>query len=151
MFGFVLYIGGCLILAAAVTLVHSLFRPVHSKGDSKSWRVLLIVFVFSVLAPYGYVEVLTRSVAGPMKGAIAAGYADSGLLGPMQYYKVVSYSGDQARVVAVGEEKQDWGGADRPVVAMTLRRTNGKWTADSFNVVYSDRLQKDRSSLPPYW
>jgi hypothetical protein len=151
MFGLVLYVGACLIVASFVTMVHSMMRPIHSKGESRSWRVLIFVFALCIFAPYGYVEVLTRSFGKPLKQAIDQGYADSGINGPLQYYKVVKYGGEEARVVAVGLEKQDWGGSDRPVVAMTLKKKGGGWTADSYTIVYSDRLQRDRSTLPPFW
>lgn len=151
MFGLTLYIGGCLIVAALVTLFHSMMRPVHSKGDSKSWRVLLVVFILCVTGPYGYVEILTRSVGKPMKQAVLEGMADAGIRGPMDYYKVLGYQGSSARVVAVATERQDWGGSDRPVVEMTLKKSGSKWSADSFDIVFSDRMNRDRSTLPPFW
>lgn len=151
MFGLVIYVGGCLIVAALVTFVHSMFRPVASKGDSRSWRVLAAVFVLSITGPYGYVEVLTRSFGKTMKSAIEQGMIDAGIKGPMDYYKVTSYGGDTARIVAVAEEKQAWGGSDRPVVAMTLKKDGKFWHTASFDVIFSDRLNRDRSTLPPFW
>ena len=151
MFGLAFYVGACLVVAALITLAHSMMRPIHSKGDSKSWKVLFVVFVICITGPYGYVETLTRVVGGNMKDAVADGFAESGLQGELQYYKVVSYAGDTARVIAVAEEKQGWGGSDRPVLAITVKRDGKDWRTDSFNVVYSDRLNKDRSTLPPYW
>ena len=151
MFGLTLYLGGCLIVAAVVTLIHSMMRPIHSKGEARSWRVLIAVFILCVTAPYGYVEALTRSVGNPMKKAVAQGFADSGIQGQMDYYKIVSYSGDTARVVAVGTERQEWGGTERPVVAMTVKKKGHSWEADSFNIVYSERRNRDRSTLPPFW
>jgi hypothetical protein len=151
MFGVAFYVGICLVIAGAVTLVHSLMRPVHSKGESKSWKVLFTVFVICLTGPYGYIEVLTRSVGKDLKRAVEEGYADSGIQGPLQYFKVISYSGNKARVVVVGTERESWGGTDRPVVALTLVKDGSGWHSDSFNVVYSDRLNKDRSTMPPYW
>ena len=139
------------MVAALITLVHSMSRPIQDKGESRSWRVLLAAFAICLTGPYGYVEVLTRGFSKPMTKAISEGYENSGVLGPMQYYKVVSYNGDSARVIAVGEEKQEWGGSDRPVIAMTLKREGDAWKPESYNVVYSDRLGKDRATLPPYW
>jgi hypothetical protein len=151
MFSLVLYVGGCLVVAAIVTLVHSMLRPIHSKGESKSWRVLFAVFVVCVSGPYCYVEVLTRSVGKPMKKAVEEGFADSGIRGDIEYYKVMSYSGDKARVIAVGLERQEWGGTDRPVIAMTLTKKGNDWEPQSFDVLFSTRLSKDRGTLPPYW
>jgi hypothetical protein len=151
MFGFAFYIGGCLVLAAVITLIYSMMRPIHSKGDSKSWKVLFLAFVMCITAPYGYVEVLTQAVGGPMKAAVQEGFSESGINGEMRYYRVVSYGNNSARVIAVAKETQDWGGTDRPIVAITLKKDAKGWKPDSFNVVYSDRLNKDRSTLPPYW
>src|SRR5687768_1202096 len=111
MFGLAFYIGACLVVAALITLAHSMMRPIHSKGDAKSWKVLLVVLIVCITGPYGYVETLTRIVGGDMKDAVEEGFTESGIYGKLQYYRVVSFAGDTARVIAVAEEKQEWGGA----------------------------------------
>ncbi|HVL38406.1 MAG TPA: hypothetical protein VM328_03345 [Fimbriimonadaceae bacterium] len=151
MFGFFFYLGACLVAAFVLTTLWVLTRPLHAKDDVRSWRMLFILYVLCCLGPYGYVEVMTRVVGTKLKAAVEDSFAGVGIRGDLQYYKVVSYNGRKARVIAVGEERQEWGGTDRPVVAFTMVRKGEDWESDSYNVVYSDRLSRDGTTLPPYW
>lgn len=151
MFGFFFYLGGCFAASIVLTTLWVLTRPLHSKDELRSWRVLFGLFVICCVAPYGYVEGLTRYVGNGMKEVVEEGFEESGIRGDMRYYRVVSYNGTKARVIAVGVERQEWGGTDRPIVALTLLKEGKGWKTDSYNLVYSDRTGRDGTTLPPYW
>ncbi len=119
--------------------------------SDKPQRMVLICLVIAMGGPFAYVEVLTQAVGDPaMEHAIKACYHDSPIQGPMQYFKVTTYSGTHATALVVGEERQGWGGTDRPVIQVSLSKDGEKWKADSFKVVCSNRLNKDGLVFPPY-
>ncbi len=151
MLGFLGYGIAAFAVAVVLTLVYSLFRPIKKHDDVLSWRVLAVLYLITLFAPYAYVEVMTRMYGESMRTAIEEVSGDATRGGRLQYYKVFKCSGDKARVMACNKEVSFWGGDERSVMAINLEKTNGKWEAVEFNWVTSDQRNKDSVTLPPYW
>lgn len=151
MFSYIAYAIVAFVVALALTLLGVVVRPLKNRDEQRPGRVLLTYFILSLVLPYIAVEVMTRAVGKNMKDAIEAAYDEAHFQGPMLYYKVLYFAGSRAKALAVGEEKQDWGGMDRPVVNVNLVKKGDKWVCDSYRIVCSDRLNKDGIVFPPYW
>jgi hypothetical protein len=128
-----------------------MMRPVNSRDELKSWKVMLVFYVLSLTGPYAYAEVMTRLVGQTMASAVNSAVDDSEVGGDLQYYKVISYNGKSARVVAVTHGKADWGGSDNPVVAMTLDKDGKQWKVNSFRIVSSWHFGEDGYTFPPFF
>ncbi|MCC7230759.1 MAG: hypothetical protein IT203_10230 [Fimbriimonadaceae bacterium] len=152
MFGALFYSIGCFFVAGILTFVTTMFRPIQDKGESRPWRAFLVWMFLVFSGPYMYAEILTRFVVKGIEKPMKEAYANVEINGPIQYYKVIWYTGKTAKVIAVGLEKQTWGGTDRPLAAFNMKKdAKGKWSCDSYRLVYSDNKNKDGISFPPYW
>lgn len=151
MLGMIGYMIGCLVLAAVLTLFVSLVRPIKGHDTFLSWRVTLVLYVVCLAAPYGYREIMTRIYGGPMEEAVEQTMLFASKKGTLDYFKVFSCRNGKARVIAVGIEKSDWGGDERPVMGIDLELNDGVWEAVEFNWVVSDQRSRDGVTLPPYW
>jgi hypothetical protein len=153
MLGTIFYSIGCFVVALILTTIIMMTRPIQDRGESKPWRTIIILTILVALAPYGYIEVLTKLYAIKMQKAVVQGFDSAPIDGPLKFYKIVWYTGDTAKAIAVGEEKESWGGTDRPLVAITLKhdKDSDDWKCDSYRLVYSSRQNKDGMSFPPYW
>lgn len=152
MFTLLFYSGVCLVAAAILTVFGTIFKPIHRKGDSKPWFAMLGFFIVTFSIPYIYTEGLTRIYGSKMKAAISEAYAESEILGPMNYYRVIGYRPEkEATALVIGSEHESWGGNDRPVLSVHLIKKGDAWTADSYHIVSCERLNKDGYTFPPYW
>jgi len=151
MFGALFYTIGCFFIAGILTFVSQMFRPIQDKGESRPWRAFIVWMVLVLSAPYVYAEVLTRTVGTSMVKAIKEGYDSVDIRGDMQTYKVIWYTPNTAKVIVIGLEKVSWGGTDRPLAVLNLKKDGQTWKVDTYRLVYSDRLNKDGISFPPYW
>jgi hypothetical protein len=151
MLGVFAYIGACLVVAILFTIVTSMFRPIQKQGDARVWRPLLAAFVICLALPYVYNDVLTRVLGADMEPAIDQVLGELKVEGELNYYRVVSTTGSTARVVAVATEHMDWGGTERPVIAISLERNGSEWEAVSYSVVNSLERNEDSYTLPPYY
>lgn len=151
MLGLFFYAAGCVIASIVLTFIYSMFRTVGARDDYKSWRVMIIFFVLVLAAPYGYNEYLTRQIGPSLKDAVIEGLEDAEIDGTLNYYRVVRSKGDTCRIIAVVTENQDWGGTERPVVAITAKKENGQWKSESYLVVNSVSRNADSCTFPPYY
>jgi hypothetical protein len=151
MLGIIVYSIGCFFVAAVLTFLYVITRPIQTRDEMRSWRVFIAVFGFVVMAPYGWAELATRYVGGEMKDAVAEGMAEAGIDGDLKYFKVISFNGKSSRLVAVAQEKAAWGGTERPIVAMTLAKGQDGWATESFRVVNSDSRNRDGWTFPPFF
>lgn len=147
----IVYSLGTFVAAAVLTMLWVLTRPVHARDEMRSWRTLLALFILCFSGPYLYNEALTRVYGPEIEKAVQAGYMDVPLDGPLQYFKVTSVKDNKARVLVVAEEKQDWGGRDRPMVSLLLTKDKGKWKSTSFRILNSWRLNRETYVFPIYW
>lgn len=151
MIGMIVYLLGCTAVALVLTFLYVIMRPVNSRDELKSWRVLSVFFVLSITAPYIWAEVWTRLVGQNMEHAVNQALDDANIDGDLRYYKVIYYNGKTARVVAVANGKANWGGTDHPVVAVTLDKAGEKWKVASYRVVSSFNMNEDGFTFPPYY
>jgi hypothetical protein len=152
MFGALFYSIGCFFVAGIFTFISTMFRPIQDKGESRPWRAFIFWFVAVFSAPYAYAEVLTRFVAKDLEKPVKEAYTGVDINGPMMFYRVIWFTGKEAKVIAVGKEKQTWGGTDRPLASFNMKKNaKGKWECESYRLVYSDNNNKDGVSFPPYW
>ena len=153
MLGTIFYAIGCFVVAGILTTIIMMTRPIQDRGESRPWFTIIMLTVFVAAAPYLYIEALTKLFASKMQKGIVSGFDSADVSGPLKYYKVVWYTNDKATAIAVGEEKEAWGGTDRPLVAITLKhdKDSDDWKCDSYRLVYSSRMNKDGMSFPPYW
>jgi hypothetical protein len=151
MLGLFFYAAGSFVVAMVLTFLYSMFRTVKARDEYKSWKVLAI-FSFVVFAgPYGYNEYLTRRFAGDMKQAVLDGIDDAGITGQLNYFRVISAKDNTVRVIAVATEQQGWGGTERPVLAITLKKDKKGWRSDTYLVVNSISRNADSYTFPPYY
>jgi len=151
MIGIIVYLIGCFAVALVLTFLYVLARPIKSRDELKSWRVLACMYAVALGGPYLYAEIMTRAVGAKMQPAIASALAEAGFQGDLKYYKVLVYTGSTARAIAVTDEKGTWGMSDHPVIALTLQRDGDKWKTDSYRVVSSDNRNEDGFTFPPYY
>lgn len=151
MLGFLGYGIAAFAVAVVLTLLYSLFRPIKKHDDVLSWRVLAVLYLLTLFAPYGYVEALTYMYGNPMAAVVEETAGEATKAGRLQFFKVLSCKDDKARVIAVSKEVSFWGGDERSVMAINLEKVNGKWESVEFNWVTSDQRNKDSVTLPPYW
>lgn len=152
MFGALFYSIGVFFIAGVFTFISTMFRPIQDKGESRPWRAFIFWFMFVFSAPYLYAEALTRFVVKGMEKPIKEAYEGVEIHGPMQFYRIIWYTGKTAKVIAVGKEKQTWGGTDRPLAAFNMEKNEkGVWECKNYRLVYSDNENKDGVSFPPYW
>jgi hypothetical protein len=151
MIAVITYLGICVAVSIVITFFYVITRPIKNRDEMRSWRVGIAISLFVLILPYVAVEVQTRMFGTPMKEAVASALDEAGIEGPLLYYKVLFYQGNKARVLALGEEKQSWGGMDHPTLQMTLVKNDNKWKAESYNIIYSENRNLDGVVLPPYW
>ena len=152
MFTLLFYTCSCAVIAGILTVLSTVFRPIHKKGDSKPWCAAFLFFAVVFAVPYAYTEGLTKLYGSKMQSVIKETYDGSEIQGPMRYFRVIGYRPDkEATALVIGSEKESWGGTDRPVVSVHLVMEKGKWKADSYKIVSCDRLNKDGYTFPPYW
>lgn len=142
---------GCFAISVVLTIIYALFRSIESRDEWKSWRTMLFIFAFTLVAPYGWCEIMTARFGGNMKPLVQDVMDEVGVNGDLDYYKVLYVKDGKARVIGVATEKASWGGTDRPLVAMTLSQKGKKWELDTFRVVRSDERNEDSFSFPPYF
>lgn len=150
--GIIVYLLACFAVAGVLTFLFVMMRPVNSRDELKSWRVLLTLYIVCLGLPYAWGEVLTRAVGDNMKSTVSKALDSAGIDGDLSYYRVIMYTGQSARVVAVAHEKtSDWGGSDKPVVAMTLVKDGSGWRTDSYRIINSFDQHLDGFTFPPYY
>lgn len=151
MIAMIFYLVVCVAVAVVMTFLYVMMRPIRARDELRSWRVAIALTIFVVFIPYGVIELETYLFGEKMKDAVESAMSDAGIDGKTLYYKVLVYQGEKARVLAIGEEKQSWGGMDHPAVKITLVKKDRQWVADSYNIVYSENRNLDGVVFPPYW
>jgi hypothetical protein len=151
MLGFFAYLGACLIGAFALTIVYGLLRPISDRGELRSWRYTLLFFLICVIGPYGWAEMMTKMHGAGMEPAVHQVMDELKIQGELRFYRVLWFREGRARVVAVGEDRESWGGRERALFALTLQKKGDGWEALSYDVVNSTKRTADGFTMPPYW
>jgi hypothetical protein len=137
-------------VAIVLTLVYSLFRPIKKHDEILSWRVLAVLYIITLFAPYGYILVMTHMYGGPMEAAVRELSTEVTKEGKFEYFRVLTCGKSKARVIAVNTELSSWGGHERSVMGINMEKVGGKWEAVEFNWVTSDQRNRDSVTLPPF-
>jgi hypothetical protein len=145
------YGAGCFAIAMILTIIVAMFKPIQTRDDWKSWRTFTVMMILTAIAPYMWAEGLTAKYGGTMKKTVEGVLYDAEIDGPLEFYKVIWFKDNKARVLAVSTEQANWGGTDRPLVAMTLVKKGDKWALETYRVVRSDERNEDGFSFPPYF
>jgi hypothetical protein len=145
------YGAGCFAVAAILTIIVAMFKPIQSRDDWKSWRTFVFMYLIALAAPYIWSEGLTLRYGSTMAKSIEGVLYDASIDGKLEYYKVIWFRDGKARVMAVATEQASWGGTDRPLVGMTLIKNGDKWALDSYRVIRSDERNEDGFSFPPFF
>lgn len=151
MIGFLGYGIAAFAIAVVLTMLYSLFRPIKKNDEVLSWRVLLVLYVITLAAPYVYVETMTAMYGKDLKDVVKQTAFDATKESKFLYFKVLTCKDGKARVIAANREVSFWGGYERSVLAINLEKAGGKWEATEYNWVTSDQRNKDSITLPPYW
>jgi hypothetical protein len=144
------YCVGTFVVGLFLAFVAGLFVMGPSQRLEKPYKLLMYSLVFTMTGPFVYCEALTKLFGEPMGHAVRACFNASPIEGSLDYYRVTKYNGDEATALAIASEKEGWGGTDRPILQIQLSRKGTTWTADSYKVLYSSRLNKDGLDFPPY-
>ena len=86
-----------------------------------------------------------------MANAIVYALEDAEIYNKPEYYKILNFKEDTARVVLVVKERSEWGDIERTVMTMNLAKDEDGWSARKYRFVNSFHRQKDESTFPPYW
>ncbi|HSI73207.1 MAG TPA: hypothetical protein VK934_08510 [Fimbriimonas sp.] len=151
MLGLIIYLVVTVVAGFILSFFWLTFRSTKKRGDHSPYLTIFICMVLTTIGPFIFVELLTKVVGKDMEKAIKSAYHDGPIDGKMEYYKVRWYTGKSAQALAVGTERAQWGGTDRPVMGINLEKgPDGKWFAESYKLIYSDRRNKDGFVIPPY-
>jgi hypothetical protein len=145
------YLLASLVVGFVLTIFVSMFRSTKKADEFKPMYWILGFSVLAGLAPYAYVEYLTRQAGAQLESPIKRALVSAQVAGKMEYFRVLSHSENDAKVVAVAKERGSFGEPERTVLQIELRRKSGKWSPRNFEFVNSYKRQKDGTTLPPYW
>ncbi|MCW5938871.1 MAG: hypothetical protein KF884_04995 [Fimbriimonadaceae bacterium] len=151
MLGLVGYSIGCLVIGALMTTIIHFFRPIKVNDDAKVWKPLIVSTLIAMAVPYIYGEVMTRMHGTGMSSGISEALDSAGVIGPLKYFRVMTASDSKATVIAVANDKNEWGMAENAVVEVDLVKDKGRWEATSYKIVNSFSRQRDETTMPPYW
>ena len=151
MLGLIIYLVVTVLAGFILSFFSLTFRSTKKRGDGNPYFVIILVFCFTIFGPFLYVEGVTKMVGKDMEPAIKKAFISSPLrMDKIQYYRVNWYTGSSAKAIVVATEKLGWGGTDRPILSVDLVKEKNYWKAKAFQVVWSDRLNKDNLVMPPY-
>lgn len=147
----IVYGVGSAILGLFAGLLWLTFFGHPTKMDRSFGPVLFKFLLLGMVGPFLWCELLTRAVGNPMERAVLRAHNATPVRGPMQYYRVVSYGGNHAGVLIIGQERDESGFTNRTVSTANLERNkDGKWVVMEVRVLVCDRLNKDALVMPPY-
>lgn len=151
MFGLVGYIMAVFAVACILTVVVAMFRPIKQQDDWKAWKLIVGLMAGIGALPYGYVEILTKVKGEDLKPAIEDAKNEADVLGSIIYYKVLWASDKTTHVLAVFNDKNEFGLAERAIMEIDLVKGKNGWEADAYTMVSSFKRQRDATTMPPYW
>src|SRR5277367_131548 len=122
MFAWIIYTAITLPAGFMLAFVSSMFGQTLSKSSDKSFARIRNCVLLSMVGPFVFAEILTKTVGSQLEPAITKTFAKMPVDGQIKYYRVTKFTGSSATVIAVAEEPDKWGGQDRPVVEIDLTK-----------------------------
>jgi hypothetical protein len=147
----IFYFGGCFVVAALITFIYGMFRSVQSRDEWKSWQTFSVLFVICVIGPYGWAEAATKMAGDKLRKSVRYALSSANIEGDLQYYKVITNRDNRVSVIAVSSTTENWGGTNRAVISLQMKKDGENYRATSFKVVNSDQHNKDGFTFPPYF
>lgn len=151
MLGLIAYLLGTGAAAGLMTFLYGILVPIRNRGEFRSWRVWAVMLVLVGFAPYLWMAFATARWGAPMKPIVESTVHQLHFSEGLQYYRVWSIGKQKATVLAVANDRYSWGGRDRAIVRIYLVENEGRWEADSYQVLQSGVQNKDGIVLPPMW
>ena len=144
------YLVMCLVFGAIMTTFVAMFRNVSSHDNFMSWKWILGFAIFAAVAPYGYMEVVTRKYDHAFDQPVEDTLRAVKLKGGLAYYRVTNGDDQHARVLAVANEMTTIRMNDRVVIEINfIKDPKNKWAIQDYEVLSSFERQKDVVVLPP--
>jgi hypothetical protein len=146
------------VIAGVGAFIFALFKVGPGKPEFAFWKAIAGALAITWAGPFAYIEVITKLHREDVL-PVAQDFFDSSdcpLKGTLKYIKVLHQTDKVSYIYLVGNEPQDWGGTDSPVIRLTLKKqgkVTGKlhgWEVTKSELLRSDRLQKDSIVWPPY-
>ncbi len=147
------YLLACFFVGVLLTVGVAMFRPIRQNDEFKSWRYMLAFFAVVAALPYVWVEFLTKKHAADVSKAVKVAIQDAEVDGKLDYYKVTSFNEkeNKAKVIAVSNEKSEFGNMERTVMTINIVRDEDGWRADEYAFVNSFKRGRDNCTMPPFW
>ncbi|MBS1722054.1 MAG: hypothetical protein JSS66_03485 [Armatimonadetes bacterium] len=151
MFGLVGYSIGAFVVASILTVVVAMFRPIKQNDDWKAWKWILGFMALTMVVPYAYAEVMTMSFGKPLKQGVQEAIDEAGCRGSLVFYKVMRANDKKAHLIAVVNDKNEFGWPERAVFEVDVVKEKDGWHADAYTIVNSFHRNRDATTMPPYW
>lgn len=151
MLGLIIYLVVTVVAGVILSFLALTFRSTKKRGDGSPFFPIFCCFVLTIIGPFVYVEIQTKMVGKNLEVPIKKAFMNSPIRNSkFQYYRITFYTPTKAKAIAVGLEKANWGGTDRPILGIDLAKEGEVWKPKAFTVIWSDRLNKDGLVMPPY-
>lgn len=147
------------VIGGIGAFIFALFKVGPGKPEFAFWKAIAGGLIVTWVGPFAYFEVITKMHHDDVM-PVAQDFFDSAdcpLKGTLKYIKVLYQTDKLSYIYLVGNEPQDWGGTDAPVIRLTLKKEKGKssdklhgWEVTKSEILRSDRLNKDNLVWPPY-
>lgn len=150
--GMIAYIIGALVAGGVLTVVVALFRSVQNHDNFRSWRYILVFAILVGFAPYVYAEVKTKLHGPDMQEAVDTTIRLARVKGEASFFKVMSASDTEARLIVVAHEKTTLNPRESCVLKVHLKKDPKRgWRPHKYEFVDSFKRGKDGVTFPPYW
>jgi hypothetical protein len=144
------YFVACLIVGMILTTFVAMFRSVSGHDKFMSWRWTLGFALLLAVAPYAYMEGMTRKHGPDVEKQVTAFVTQLRFKGDLSYFRVTNADDSMIRCLAVVNENTSIRFVDRVVVELIfIKDKNGKWVIDQYEVLSSFERNKDKIVIPP--
>ena len=138
-----------------LAFIIALFKVGPGKPEFNFGKCCAFCLLFTIGAPFAYIETQTRMHSGDIKVAIKKYFDDECTSAEeIDYIKILHATRTNAIGLIVGKDKESWGGYDRPVIRVYLssHQKAGRtiWHVEKEDVLRSSRLNKDSLVWPPF-
>lgn len=151
MLGLMLYAIVCFTIAAAFMWLSLIFTKLGSTTDKPAISRLVVLWVFVFAVPYIWVEVCTAIYKKDFDDGVFLASEKGFLEGDLLYYKVRIPFGSTAKIVAVTEIVEDWGGTYRNLYDLEFKRDGSEWHLSAVVPVNTKDGDAAGFTVPPYW
>lgn len=151
MLGLMLYAIVCFTIAAAFTWLSLMFTKLGSTTDRSAASRLIALWVFVFAVPYIWVEACTAIYKEKFDDGVYLASDKGYMEGDLLYYKVRIPFGNTAKIVAVTEIVEDWGGTYRNLYDLEFERNGNGWQLSAVIPINTKDGDAAGFTVPPYW